>query len=126
MKKNTLRNDLILIGSLLLVAVIALVVVLTTRKKDNLVAKVSVQSEIVLTIDLEKVNDEHYYVDGLHDKVHIHVKDKSIAVVESGCPHQDCVHMGYVSETNRPIICTYNAICIVIEGASSTNDVNIG
>ena len=126
MNKKSHRNDLILIGSLLLVAVIALMVVLLTRKKENLVAKVSVQNEIVLTIDLNAVNDEHYYVDGLHDKVHIHVKDKSIAVLESGCPHQDCVHMGYVKETNRPIICTYNAVCIVIEGSTSSNDVYIG
>ena len=126
MNKKTLRNDLILISSLFLVAVMALVIVLITRKKDNLVAKVSVQNEVVLTIDLDKINDEHYYVDGLHDKVHIHVKDKTVAVLESGCPHQDCVHMGYVSETNRPIICTYNAVLIVIEGSTSNNDVNIG
>ena len=125
MDKRRLRNDLILIGSLLLVAIIALVIVFTTRKKNNLVAKVYVQSEVVLTIDLSKKEDAHYYVDGLHDKVHIHTKDGAIAIVESGCPHQDCVKMGYISEANRPIICTYNAVTIYIEGASNY-DVVIG
>ncbi len=125
MDKSKLRNDLILIGSLLFVAIISLVVILTTRKKDNLVAKVYVQSEIVLKIDLSKKEDAHYYVDGLHDKVHIHTKDGAIAIVESGCPHQDCVRMGYISEANRPIICTYNAVTILIEGAS-THDVVVG
>ena len=50
---------------------------------------------------------------------HIHTHDGAIAVLESNCPHQDCVHMGYVSETNHPIICAYNQVYIVIEGDSN-------
>ena len=44
MKNKTLRNDLIIIGSLLLVAVISLVLVLTFRLKKNLVAKIHVKN----------------------------------------------------------------------------------
>ena len=60
-----------------------------------------------------------YYIDGVHNQVHINVKDGAIAIVESGCPHQDCVHTGYVKESNRPIICAYNAVYIIIEGTSN-------
>lgn len=125
MDKKTLRNDLILIGSLLLAAIIAFVIVLTTRTKNNLVATVRVQNQVVLTIDLNKENDSHYYVDGTNGKVHIHVKDGAIAVIESNCPHQDCVHMGYIKESGRPIICAYNCVSITIEGSSS-NDIEVG
>ena len=125
MDKKKLRNDLILIGSLLLVAVISLVFVLANRIKTNLKATISVQNEVVETIDLSKVQDADYYIDGLKGKLHVHVHDGAIAVVESNCPHQDCVHMGYVNETNRPIICAYNAVYIVING-NSANDVEIG
>ena len=118
MNKKILRNDIILIASLLLVAVISLIVILTTTKKDNLIAKVSIQNEVVEVIDLKDKTERDYYVEGTHGIVHIHVKDGAIAVVESTCPHQDCVHMGYVSETNKPIICTYNEVYIVIEGDS--------
>ena len=124
MNKKTLRNDLILIGSFLLIAIIALVAILTTRKTNNLVAKVSVQNEVILTIDLSKKEDKHYYVNGLHGEVHIHTVDGSIAIVESNCPHQDCVHTGYVRTTNHPIICAYNAVYIVIEG-ESINDIEV-
>lgn len=116
MDKKRLRNDIILIGSLLLVAVIALIFVLTMRTKKNLVAKVYVQNEVVEVIDLSKKEEKDYYVQGLKGEVHIHTKNGGIAIVESNCPHQDCVHMGYVYETNRPIICAYNAVYIVIEG----------
>ena len=125
MDKKVLRNDIILIASLLLVAVITLVVVLVNRVKTDLVAKVYVQDTIVETIDLSKKEDADYYIDGLKGKVHLHTHDGGIAVVESNCPHQDCVHMGYVKETNRPIICAYNAVYVIIVG-QSVNDVEIG
>lgn len=125
MDKKVLRNDIILIASLLLVAAITLIVVLCTRVKTNLVAKVYVQDQIVEVIDLSKKEDADYVIDGLKGKVHIHTHDGGIAVTESNCPHQDCVHMGYVKETNRPIICAYNAVYIIIVGQSA-NDVEIG
>ena len=68
---------------------------------------------------VEALKEERdYVIQGLHGEVHIHTKDGAIAVIESNCPHQDCVHTGYVSETNRPIICAYNGVYIVIEGTS--------
>ena len=125
MEKSKLRNDIILVASLLLAAVIALVVVLTTRKKDNLIAKVYVQDVIVETIDLSKKEEKDYVIQGIHGEVIVHTHDGAICVKESNCPHQDCVHAGYVSETNRPIICAYNAVYIVIEGQADY-DVVVG
>ena len=124
MDKKTLRNDIILIGSLLLVAVLCLVLLLVNRSKENLMARIYVQDEIVETIDLSKKEDADYYIDGLKGKLHVHTHDGAIAVVESNCPHQDCVRMGYVSESGRPIICAYNAVSILIDG-EATNDVEI-
>lgn len=119
MNKKVLKNDLILIGSLLVLAVISLVLVLTLKTKKNLQAKVYVQNEVVEVIDLSKKEEKDYYVQGLKGQVHIHTKNGGIAIVESNCPHQDCVNMGYVYETNRPIICAYNAVYIVIEGKAN-------
>ena len=119
MNKKVLRNDLILIGSLLVLAIISLVLVLTLKTKKNLVAKVYVQNEVVEVIDLSKKEEKDYYVQGLKGTVHIHTKNGGIAIVESNCPHQDCVNMGYVYETNRPIICAYNAVYIIIEGKAN-------
>ena len=125
MDKKVLRNDIILIASLFLVALVTFIVVFSTRVKTNLVAQVYVQDQIVETIDLSKKEDADYFVDGLKGQVHIHTHDGGIAVIESNCPHQDCVHMGYIKETNRPIICAYNAVYIIIIG-QSVNDVEIG
>ena len=114
--KKTLRNDLILIGSLLVVVIASFLAVFLTRKKNNLVAKIYVKNELVQTIDLAKSEDREFEIDGAKGKLTIIIKDHSIGVEESNCPHQDCVHMGLVKESNRPIICAYNQVYIVIEG----------
>ena len=122
MDKKTLRNDIILVASLLLVAIISLVLVLSSRQKNIYTAKVYVQNELRLTIDLR--NDNIYEIEGTKGNLKVEVKNHAIAVTESNCPHQDCVKMGFVSTSNRPIICAYNATYIVIEG-TATYDVEI-
>ena len=124
--KKTLRNDLILILSLFLIAAVSLVILISTRRKENLVAKIIVNNNVVEVIDLSKKEENDYYIDGLKGTLHVHTHDGAIAVVESNCPHQDCVHMGYVSESGRPIICAYNAVYIVIEGDNTFFDAGLG
>lgn len=116
MDKKKLRNDIILTASLLLVAIISLIVILSTRTKAHLTAKVYVQNDIVETIDLSKKEEKDYTVHGLNGDLTIHTRNGEICVSKSNCPHQDCVKMGYVGTSNRPIICAYNAVYIVIEG----------
>ena len=123
--KKTLRNDLILIGVLLALILGGLLAVLLTRKKDNLIAKIYVQNELVQTIDLKSEKDHEFEINGTKGKLIISIKNHSLGVKEAECPHQDCVHTGYVNETNRPIICAYNQVYIIIEGDSSY-DARIG
>ena len=123
MKKKTLRNDLILIFSVLALAIGGLLTVLLTRKNENLFAKIYVKSELVRTVDLSS-NDKQFSIKGTQGTVKVVLKNHAIGVVESNCPHQDCVHTGFIKETNRPIICAYNEVYIVIEG-DSTYDARI-
>ena len=123
--KKTLRNDLILIGILLALILGGLLAVLLTRKKDNLIAKIYVQEQLIQEVDLNTEPDHDFVIQGAKGKLTISIKDHSIGVKEAECPHQDCVHMGYVKETNRPIICVYNQVYIIIEG-SSDYDARLG
>ena len=116
MDKKTLRNDIILVASLLLVAIISLVFVLSSRQKNIYTAKVYVQNELRLTIDLKE--DKEYLIEGTKGDLRVEIKNHAIAVTESNCPHQDCVKMGFVSTSNHPIICAYNATYIIIEGTA--------
>ena len=123
--KKTLKNDLILIGILLAVILGGLIAVLLTRKKNNLIAKIYVQEQLIQEVDLNTELDHDFVIQGAKGKLTISIKDHSIGVIEAECPHQVCVHMGYVSETNRPIICAYNQVYIIIEG-NSDYDARLG
>lgn len=125
MNKNIIRNDIILISSLLVVTIGSLIPVLLLQKKDNLIARVYVQNDMVETIDLSKKEDRYYYVNGTHSRVTIHTKDGYIAIVEGNCPHHDCEQMGYINVSNRPIVCAYNAVYIEISAAKYV-DVEVG
>lgn len=125
MDKKKLRNDIILVVSLLLIAVISLVVINVNANRTNLVASISVQNNVVEKVDLSRNEEKDFYIKGLKGEVHVHSKDGAIAIIESNCPHQDCVKMGYIKESNHPIICAYNAVYIVIEGQSNY-DVELG
>lgn len=119
MDKKKLRNDIILIVSLLLVTIISLIVVISTRSKASNIANVYVQNELTLSIDLSKKEEKDYEINGFKGPLTIHTKDGAIAVIKSNCPHQDCVKTGYVNVSNKPIICAYNQVYIVIEGTAN-------
>ncbi|MBO6280415.1 MAG: NusG domain II-containing protein [Bacilli bacterium] len=125
MDKKKLRNDIILIISLLAVAAVSLILIINKSVKTNLVARISVQNNVVEVIDLSKKEEKDFYIDGINGKVHVHTIDGSIAIVESNCPHQDCVRMGYISDSSHPIICAYNGVYITIDG-ETLNDVELG
>ena len=125
MDRKKIRNDIILIVALLLVAVISLIVVSMKQSHQYSVASVYVQNKLVETIRLNQNSENDYYVHGLNGDLHIHTKNGGIAVVESNCPHQDCVKMGYIYSSNKPIICAYNACYIIIDGGNATYDVEI-
>ena len=116
MNKQKLRNDILLVLSLLLVAIIAFLWVYAANSKSGNIAKVYVRDEIVYTIDLSDKKEKDYPVHGINGDLVVHTKDGKIAVIKSNCPHQDCVHMGYINQPGTPIICAYNAVSIVIEG----------
>lgn len=124
MDKTKLRNDIILILSLLLVAAVTLIVLLTRTTPGKKMAHISVSNQEVEVIDLSKNEDKEYLINGTNGVLHVHTHDGAIAVIESNCPHQDCVHMGYISEAGRPIVCIYNQVIITIDG-EPINDVEL-
>ena len=123
MKNKKIRNDLILIISLLAVFAVILVVLYISRTSANLIANIYVQNHIVKRVNLNG-EDQEFKIEGTNGDLTVSVLDKKIAIIESSCPHKDCIQMGYIGETNRPIICAYNQVYIQIEGAL-VNDVEI-
>ena len=119
MGTKSLRNDIILIDSLLLTAIISLILVISLRSnKNNKYANVYVQNEVSFSIDLAEEGEKDYPVYAFNsDKVLLTIRkiDHGVKVLSSTCPHKDCIQTGYVNVTNKPIICAYNQVYIIID-----------
>ena len=77
-------------------------------------------------IDLNSVHAyEEIVIQGRRTTLTIGLKHNAIGVVHSGCPGQECVHVGWVEGPNQPIVCAYNGIYIDVKGSSS-GDIIIG
>lgn len=119
------KLDIILIVILLTISFASFLIISLNAKKDNLIAKVYHHNEIKLNIDLENEINNEYTIEGDKGLLIIETKKNSIRVKKADCPHQDCVNEGWVSTTNKPIVCAHNGIYIILEGKSSFIDVEV-
>lgn len=70
-------------------------------------AEVYLEGKKVRTLDLSV--DGMFPVSGEYTNV-ISVKDGKIAIVESDCPGEDCVHTGWISSAGKTIVCLPNRL----------------
>ena len=109
---HKIRNDIILIASIVIILVTILLIVIFTSKKGKY-AEVRKGDEVIMKLPLDE--DKEYIVEGKISTVKIVVKNGGVYVAESGCPDKICMDMGTISKTNdRPIFCAPNEILIVV------------
>ena len=109
---HRLRNDIILISSIVIILVTICLIIFFTSKKGKY-AEVSYGDEVIMKLPLDE--DKEYIVEGKISEVKIIVKNGGVHIEESGCPDKICIQMGTISKTNdRPIYCAPNEILIVV------------
>lgn len=118
---NSKRNDFILIFGLLAFCLLFLLFSIIFSSKDDLVANVYYDDEIILTVSLDK--DNSYKVNGSLSEMIIIVQDKKIKVLESDCKDHICVNQGFIFRENQTITCLPNKIFIKLEKKDSLIDV---
>ena len=111
------KIDIILVSLILIASLVGVICFNVLGKKDNKIAYIYSQNELVETLDLAKEKDElrYFSVDGKHGEVKIAVKKNDIKIVESTCPNKNCIHQGSAT-TLKPVICAYNEVVIELKG----------
>ena len=96
-------------------------------KNEDLTASVYREKVLLATYDLSKETTERTIeIEGKFTPMTLGLKKNAIAVLESGCKSQYCVHQGYVSAANHPIVCSYNEVYIALTGKEPVNSVVAG
>ena len=108
------KNDIILVGIILLIAVISLILFKVLAQKDDLKALVYYDEVLVETIELSNLTEEivEYRVNGENGEVIIEAKHNAIRVVHADCDRAYCKMAGFSSNTSKPIVCVPNKIYI--------------
>jgi len=110
--------DVILIGSIM---VLSTGVILKTKldlnwqspKDAN--ASVYLSGELIRLLQLDK--DQEIF---LHDgKMIVEIKSKKLRIKQSDCPHQVCVHAGWIAHPGEAIICVPYKTVIEIGSAEN-------
>ncbi len=118
--KNTLfrKNDIYLIGILLLVFLLILGGVNLTKKSGT---------EVVVSIDGVEaysfpIDEElEFEITGYDGGTNLLIIENGYAYLkEASCPDKLCVHMGKINKEGQSIICLPNRVVVEIRGAGNT------
>lgn len=110
--KSKFKNDLLLTGAILFIALVMFTVFKLTSKSGNTV-KISVDGEVIKTFDL---NTDTKYEIKTGDNINILVIKDSMAYVESAnCPDKICQHHRKISNDGETIVCLPHKVVISIE-----------
>lgn len=104
------RNDLILAGVLVAIALVSGILLFLLRKPGNIV---------VITVDGQEFGeyplDEDRVVDINGTNV-IQIKDGEAKMIQADCPDKLCMDQKAISSSQESIICLPNRVVAVIEG----------
>lgn len=105
------RNDLILIGVLMIFSLIPLAMHSNSEKNF---ASVKVDGVIIRKLDLSI--DETFTVETSGGKNIVVIKNGAVSVVEADCPDKICVRRGAIKNSNETIACVPHKLLIEIAG----------
>lgn len=111
--KKQLRNDLILIGSILIVAVLVALILIVTAKKGNYV-KVTVDGKTVSQYPLEK-DAEHKIVTDYGYNLLV-IKNGCAYITKTDCRDKICQHHHAIKNEGESIICLPHKLAVTVEG----------
>lgn len=119
--KKIIRNDIIVILTPLVIALVFSLIILLTRNAGSTL-KITLEGEELARYSLsDDIQKEIYDHDG-NFLLTLIVKNGEAFVKDSVCADHSCEKMGKISHSGQSIICLYSRLVISVEGDSSLVD----
>ncbi|MBQ4284598.1 MAG: NusG domain II-containing protein [Lachnospira sp.] len=120
-EKKNWKNDLILVGVLLAVSVLAFVIINMFVKKPGDKVIVKVDGKVVHELSLSQ--DTEVIVEGYQGGYNEIIIEYGYAKVNSAdCPDELCVHSGTIDKSGETIVCLPHRV--VVEVISGNNEID--
>lgn len=109
-------------GVIVLVILLAVAagIIFFPRQQDSQNAAVQIYEDGVLTGEYPLSQDRVLELSGEYHNT-ITIQDGKVAITDSDCPGQDCVHSGWISGPGRSLVCLPNRVEIRITGSSDVD-----
>ena len=120
MKKKTLKNDILLIAVLLLLALAVWGVLSLTRERGG-EAVVTVDGALAATIPLT-VDASLPVGAGRGFRNVVEVSGGRVRVTEADCPDKLCVRQGWISREGESIVCLPHKLVVTVRGVAGDLD----
>ena len=116
LKKLTViqKRELILVAAILVIAGLLSGIFYVRNRKPAEQVVVTVDGNVVATLDLHK--DADMVIDGYGGTDHLIIKDGYASITEASCPDKVCVRTGKIHRSGELIVCLPNRVVITIEG----------
>lgn len=108
---SKIKNDAILICSILIIAVVGLLLYLSLTPKNNLAVYIYSDKELVEVIAIDEQKEI------VINEVVIIIENSEVYVKASPCSDQVCVHQGKIKSAGQTITCLPQRVFIQIEGS---------
>jgi len=105
------KGDLLAIALVSMIALCVFIAYLPKGLAAQCRAEIYRDGELIDVISLNE--PQELVIESSYKNV-ITVQDNRIAITESDCPGEDCVHSGFIGTPNRSIVCLPNAVEIRI------------
>ncbi|MBQ9935125.1 MAG: NusG domain II-containing protein [Lachnospiraceae bacterium] len=105
------KSDVILLAFIILIAIFALIYIMSTRKSGARV-KISYDGDVVETFELSE--DREHQVTTEKGKNVIMIKNGNVDVIEADCPDKICVKHTNIKNAGETIICLPHKLVIEI------------
>ena len=108
------KNDLILIGAILIIVFIVVILIFVNRTDGSRVL-ISIDGKEIITLDLDK--DTTYTIEGVKGEWNtLVIKDGYVYMLDASCPDKLCVHHRRIHFNNETIVCLPNKVVLEIVG----------
>lgn len=123
--KRNIRNDIILIGGLLLVAAIGMFYLFGLRKAGNSV-KVTIDGKAYKTYSLEKnITDDIYTGENKEHLNRLVIRNGKAYMETATCPDGICVEHNPIFREGESIVCLPNRVVVTVTTQNNNGDPDI-
>ncbi|MBF7097045.1 NusG domain II-containing protein [Alkalibacter mobilis] len=109
------KKDLILIGSILIIAMVGLLISYIYGQTDKeLKVVITVNGEIYREIPFDETTNEKITVEYEGNLNIVEIKEGHVVISEANCPDQICVHTSPADEKGEMIVCLPNKVIVEV------------